>query len=211
MRASTVRALIAASIAVATASRAAETSLRCDGGIVSLGDSELDLRGKCGEPALRHSRTEERATVAREEDRGGSGVRVAATVRAWTYDFGPQRFLYVVTLEGGKVVGIERGGYGYAPGRLESARERAPASCDSSSFRVGALALDLLARCGEPASKDVRQVEPIHADGETITAGPSVEVEVWTYDLGPRRFTQIVTLEGGKVVSVERGGYGYQR
>jgi hypothetical protein len=211
MRASTVRALTLASIAVATASHASDSSLRCDGGIVSLGDSELDLLGKCGEPALRHSRTEERATVAREEDRGVSGVRVATTVRAWTYNFGPQRFLYVVTLEGGKVVGIERGGYGYDPGQVEAARERKPASCDAASFRVGALALDLLARCGEPASKDVRRVEPIRSEGEAITAGPSVEIEVWTYDLGPRRFAQIVTLEGGKVVSVERGGYGYQR
>jgi hypothetical protein len=210
MNASTVRALTLASIAVATASHASETSLRCDGGIVSLGASELDLLGKCGEPALRDTRVEERATLTPDGDRGVSGVRITATVHAWTYNFGPQRFLYVVTLEGGKIVGLERGGYGYAPASVAAARKVKPAACDSSSFRVGDLALDLLARCGEPAAKDVRQVQGIRSEG-AVTAADSVEVDVWTYDLGPRQFVQIVTLVNGKVVSVERGGYGYRR
>lgn len=207
-----VRALTVALIGVATASRASESSLRCDGGLISLGDSQLDVIGKCGEPALRDSRTEERAAAAREADsRSVSGVRVSAVVHDWTYNFGPQRFIYVVTLDGGKVVAIERGGYGYESERVTAARKSKPASCDSSSFKVGTIKLDLLARCGEPASKDVRQVQRIETNDTTITAEPSLEVEVWTYDLGPRQFAQIVTLENGKVVSAERGGYGYQR
>jgi len=63
-----------------------------------------------------------------------------------------------------------------------------------------------LARCGEPASKDVRQVQRLRPAGEA-----SVELEIWTYDFGPRQFMHLVTLEDGEVVSVERGGYGYQR
>ena len=39
----------------------------------------------------------------------------------------------------------------------------------------------------------------------------SVRSETWTYDLGPDRFVVIATLEDGKVVSLERGGYGYAR
>lgn len=212
MRSFTVRALTLAFIGVATAARASESSLRCEGGLISLGDSQLDVLGKCGEPALRDSRTVEQATVAREADLPAvSGERVSAVVHDWAYNFGPQRFMYVVTLGGSKVVAIERGGYGYEPERVNAARKSKPASCDSASFKEGTLKLDLLARCGEPASKDVRQVQRIEANGSTITGEPSVEVEVWTYDLGPRQFAQIVTLANGKVVSVERGGYGYQR
>ncbi|WP_242344603.1 DUF2845 domain-containing protein [Anaeromyxobacter terrae] len=199
-------------LAAATASRASESSLRCDRGVISLGDSQLDVLGKCGEPALRDSRTEESATAVRDEgSRAVSGVRVSTVVHAWTYNFGPQRFMYVVTLEGGKVIGIERGSYGYESGDVAAARESKPASCDSSRLKVGDLKLDLLARCGEPAAKDVRQVQRLEASESTITAERSVEVDVWTYDFGPNQFVHIVTLENGKVVAVERGGYGYQR
>lgn len=73
MTTTAIRALTLALIGVATASRASETSLRCDGGLISLGDMQLDLLGKCGEPALRDRRSEERA-AAREPDSSNAGT-----------------------------------------------------------------------------------------------------------------------------------------
>ena len=37
------------------------------------------------------------------------------------------------------------------------------------------------------------------------------KIETWTYDLGPNRFITIATLQDGKVIAVEHGGYGYRR
>jgi hypothetical protein len=81
-----------ASLVHVSATAASESSLRCAGGLVGLGDATIDLLGKCGAPALREPRVDE-AWVA--FGGGGSSVqrRVLLAVERWTYDFGPQRFL----------------------------------------------------------------------------------------------------------------------
>jgi hypothetical protein len=193
----------------------ASSSIRCDGGLVSAGDTKLDLLGKCGSPTLRDARDEERGHVAVEREGGlGVGQKVTVTVEQWTYDFGPQRFVYVATLEGGKVIAIERGGYGYAREAKHPAVKISAARCESSALRVGDTKLDLLARCGEPATKD-RQTELRSAltrgEGVVEVGSTTLELEVWTYDFGANRFIYLATLENGKVTAVERGGYGYAR
>jgi hypothetical protein len=198
-----------AALAVASPSAASESSFRCDGGIVAVGDTKLDLLGKCGEPALR----EDRSVVQGAITRRGAPVPVAAsTIESWTYNFGPQRFIELVTLEGGKVVALERGGYGYDPAKLSPHSATGRATCESSAIHIGDTTLDLLARCGEPATRDVTQ-EP-RAVPVAVSGPPgfvTVQVETWTYDFGPQRFIAIVKLEDGKIVSVESGGYGYAR
>ena len=74
----------------------AETNMRCDNGILSLGDSKYDTLTKCGEPAMKDSFPQPVGT--------GSAT---VTIDEWTYDFGPSRFVYKVRLEGGRVVRIE--------------------------------------------------------------------------------------------------------
>ncbi len=188
---------------------AADDSFRCDGGIVSVGDSKLDLLGKCGEPALRDGWQEERSSLGP----WGAGASVAQAVEQWTYNFGPQRFLRVVTLRAGKVVRIHQGGYGYT--LPDSPRPRsARATCDASALHLGDTKLDLLARCGEPASRDVRQElrwETVPGPQGTMTVSVTVDVEVWTFDLGPQQFVRVVTIEDGRVVAIESGSYGYAR
>ena len=45
---------------------------------------------------------------------GGHLVDVMrTTVVDWIYNFGPRQFIYTVTFEGGRVVGIESGDYGW--------------------------------------------------------------------------------------------------
>ncbi len=204
-------ALLAAAALGAPAPAAAESSLACPGGIVQPGDAKIDLIAKCGEPAVRDALLEERALGAGELP--AAGVRATLAVEQWTYNFGPSRFIHVVTLEGGKVVAIERGGYGYDPERLRPAEKSPVARCDASALQVGDSKLDLLAKCGEPWSKDARLEARAVAAGEGATAAATVtvRVEVWTYNFGPRRFIHFATLENGKVVRVERGGYGYER
>jgi hypothetical protein len=207
--------VIAMALVFAPAAGAADRSIQCDGGIVSAGDSKVDLLGKCGPPALREARGEERAAglVARD------GVGLAQTrvlfvgVEVWTYDFGPRRFVQYVTIENGKVARVERGGYGYRAGGAGEAR-RVPVSTCDAIIAIGDGKLDVLERCGEPTAADLweERIGVVAVDraagyggGESIT----LVREVWTYNRGPRRFLRLVHFENGRVVKIEDGGYGY--
>ena len=206
--------LVVSLAAIVPRAGASETSLRCDGGIVSLGDRKLDLLSRCGQPTLEEPPAGVQIRVETPHAGPVSIVRTVVVER-WSYDFGPQRFVAVVELRDGKLARVERGGYGYA-GERAPLPATARARCDSSAIRVGDLKLDLLARCGAPAVVDVRQeqlVAPIEATacGERREVLASADVETWTYDFGPSLLTATATLVDGKVVRVERGGYGAGR
>ena len=69
------------------------SSLECDNGIVSQGDSEDSVRNKCGNPQK----------VTRED---------ADSPIVWFYNFGPSEFVYYVSFTNGIVERIQMGGYG---------------------------------------------------------------------------------------------------
>lgn len=80
----------------------------CDGGVVSEGDTQMDVLKRCGDPHYVTS-PEYRYVGTR-----GHHVDVRrTTVVDWIYNFGPRRFIYTVTFEGGRVVRIEAGDYGW--------------------------------------------------------------------------------------------------
>ncbi|MCM2334913.1 MAG: DUF2845 domain-containing protein [Anaeromyxobacteraceae bacterium] len=215
---SPARLLLAAALLLPAAAPAGfEDSIRCEGGLVSVGDSKLDLLGRCGAPTLREAKEVERSS-SRRDDGNGVSERSASTVTVerWTYDFGPRRFLGHVTLELGVVTSVSHGGYGYRPaGPGDQAPGIPRARCGMLAFRVGEAAYDLLARCGEPALREVevvtRTVRRASGPGTLEATSVSRQVERWTYDLGPRSLVQLVTVDDGRVTRVGAGGYGYSR
>jgi hypothetical protein len=80
----------------------------CDGRIISTGDTKSDVLTKCGEPFYRTSHEEE----LRQDLNDTANRKVIVTVEEWTYNFGPQRFLRIVTFRNSKVIDIRTGGYG---------------------------------------------------------------------------------------------------
>jgi len=62
---------------------------------ISLGDRKLEVLVKCGEPM---------------EGAGGGGALVESD--EWTYNFGPESFMYFVKFRHGKVYDVRTGGYG---------------------------------------------------------------------------------------------------
>ena len=148
--------LAAASLAPAPA---LADSLRCQGGLVSVGDTKLDLLGKCGRPTLAEQRTVERGGAVLVGRQGTLDQVAAVPVETWTYNFGPRQFVQFVTLEAGRITAVERGSYGYElPGADMGPAFIPRARCDQLSIHVGDRTFDLLARCGEPASRDVTVV-----------------------------------------------------
>lgn len=200
-----------AALALCTGVARADGSLRCDGRLVSVGDARIDLLGRCGEPALRERRVDERWEGV-TDGVVGQGKRVTTAIEDWTYDFGPQSFVQIVTLTNGRITSIKGRSYGYSSGGPKPVR--IPRSrCDLGTVHEGDVKLDVLARCGEPAVVDSwDEVRGVFAVGDPgVAAGQSVavRVEVWTYDLGPNQFVRFVRLENGRVTAVSTGTYGY--
>jgi Protein of unknown function (DUF2845) len=207
--------LLAALAVTAFAAPARGDSINCDRGIVSTGDSKLDLLAKCGEPALMEARLEERSHYLVSPDgRSGGGLSVIVKVERWTYNFGPQRFLQFVTLETGRVRSVERGSYGYSMEQLRMApRGLGLARCDQLAFHLGDSTFDVLSRCGDPALREEKQVSgsaygPLGA-GQVTGGSSQASVEVWTYNFGSRTFIRFLEFENGILVRIETGGYGY--
>ena len=95
---------------------ASERTLRCQGRLVSIGDTAAEVREKCGEPHRLSFREEDRdTTVARifdyETERYQAPVRVDKPIRVevWTYDFGSNRLLRTLHFENDRLIRIESG------------------------------------------------------------------------------------------------------
>ena len=127
LRAAVVPFGLALGLAVVAAGHraaAADTGMRCEGRIVSRGDSAYEVREICGEPD-----DVQRSVVARtvsrivrapcpDNPRAVCRVReeviVEVIVERWTYDFGNRRLIRYVTFEDGRLVYVETGGRGRA-------------------------------------------------------------------------------------------------
>jgi hypothetical protein len=70
--------------------------------------------------------------------------------------------------------------------------------CGRELVQEGESVAQLLLACGEPTLR-----QTIAVDNTSKTEGI---VEQWIYDFGRGTLLQIVTLEGGKIASIEDGG-----
>jgi hypothetical protein len=181
-------------------SGAYSATLDCEGGIISTGDTRVDLLGKCGEPDSKEFHEEEIS------ERLDQGVRrkLFVMVEDWTYNFGPNQLQRIVTLKNGTVAHIRTGNYGFSKNTKPDQSE-----CSEQLVSRGDSKSDVLAKCGEPSWKDMHE----ESFGEKLEAGIErrqfVKVEEWTYNLGPHRFVRIFTFRNGRLVDIKTGGYGY--
>jgi hypothetical protein len=172
----------------------------CEGKIISVGDTSSDLIAKCGEPDWKQSSTEEIITTIDKD----TTKKILIAVEEWTYNLGPDRFIRIFKLKNGRVVDIRQGGYGYAEQGVSQFQ------CDAQSVSVGDSALEVMAKCGEPAWKDVREeIIQERLDDGTVRK-VSIAVEEWTYNFGPSQFLRIVTLRNGQVTDIRTGNRGYE-
>lgn len=94
------------------AAGATETgTMICKGGIVSIGDAIPQVLRKCGPPAFSSQR--EKAEFSDSNKPGITRTINRITVDDWTYNFGPNEFMYRVIFENGNVARIESLEWGY--------------------------------------------------------------------------------------------------
>ncbi|MFA5073330.1 MAG: DUF2845 domain-containing protein [Nitrospirota bacterium] len=84
-------------------------TMSCSGGIISIDDRSSDIISKCGSPYFQESYQEE---VSQRIDRD-TKYAVLITVEKWTYNFGPNQLMRIVTLKNGTVTEIQTGNYGF--------------------------------------------------------------------------------------------------
>lgn len=79
-------------------------TLRCKNDVVQTGDSELSLLKACGEPTMKKTETAPYHV----------GGKIAyKDIDRWYYNRGSNDFIYIITLEAGKITSIETGERGY--------------------------------------------------------------------------------------------------
>ncbi len=81
------------------------TSLRCNSGVISIGASKLELVSSCGQPSAK-------GTVDRRVSSSTNRAEYVQ-IEEWTYNFGSSDFIYVMEIDGTKLIGIKRGGRGF--------------------------------------------------------------------------------------------------
>ncbi len=173
---------------------------RCEGKIISVGDTSGELIAKCGEPDWKQSHTEEIIKTSDKNDKR----KIVIDVEEWTYNLGPQRFMRIFKLRNGRVVDTRLGDYGFAEEEINQFQ------CSAQSVSVGDSAAEVVAKCGEPAWKDEREeIIRERLDDETVRK-IYIIVEDWTYNFGPNQFLRIFTLRNGKVTKIRTGGRGYE-
>lgn len=174
-------------------------TVSCGGGIISTGDRSIDVLAKCGAPDSKESHQEELGE--RLDD--NTKQRVFVTVEEWTYNFGPTKFMRIVVLKNSVVSNIRLGNYGY-----DRQTEPAQEECSEQLVSVGYSKTDVLAKCGEPTLKNSHVEETSEKLGNTERK-VFVNVEEWTYNLGPTRFVRILTFRNSTLTDIRTGNYGY--
>ena len=81
----------------------------CGDRIVAPGDTKTGVIEKCGEPARKERRREERIEAVTSDGM----FLTSLTTEEWVYNFGPDRFLYYLKFRDEILVEIKTGEYGY--------------------------------------------------------------------------------------------------
>ena len=172
---------------------------RCEGGIVSVGDTKYEVLSKCGEPSF----TDERQVERIERTGVNELIRWTVHIEEWTYDFGPGRFIRILTFEEGRLARIRDGIYGKS-----TPDDGATYVRENRIVQPGDSKYEVIIKLGRPVYSETREVEKANRTKTGDVVVRTITYEEWTYDFGPRRFIRRIIFEDGRVVRVENGDYG---
>ena len=179
-------------------------ALRCGPALIDVGDTRAEVRAKCGEP-LDVARRVVTQTIRQRVAAGAAVMRTVSTVvETWTMNFGPQKLMQEITFANGQVQHIRTLDRGFREDRLGGL---------DRPVRLGDTPSQVRSAWGAPADTSRRVEDRTVAQRlDDLTAAAttvSVEVEVWIFNFGPRRFMRQVTFVDGRVESVETLSRGF--
>ena len=185
----TPRRLALLALCLILASPAAH-ALRCGNRLVVDGDRDDQVRERCGDPywSEHHARIE---IVGRD---GPLELQREVQFDVWYYNFGPHQLLRRLEFRDGRLVHEGTLGYGV---------DEIGASCDANLLVDGLATGELVARCGEPASRRSLADTVVRRPAPGIEHWQGVHREEWVYDFGERRSARVLQIVDGRVVDVE--------
>ncbi len=197
---------LAAALAALAASfifQAEASALRCGTHLIDRGDTQAEVRARCGDPVDVAVRVDQR-TIHQAQFGAIFSRSVTSTIETWTLNFGPQRFMVRIEFQDGVVNTVETLGRGFPPDQLGTR---------AYDVRLGHSPSRVRATWGEPTEQNSRVVQTgvtvAPVEGVVQTAQRAVQVETWVYNFGPLRFMRRVTFEDGRVVRIETLGRGF--
>jgi hypothetical protein len=91
------------------------------------------------------------------------------------------------------------------------ADETGTMSCNGGIVSIGDTAGEVVNKCGKPATTSQRERKDVEEDandsGRKIVT--TVTVDDWIFNFGPNQFQYRLTLENGRVASIDSLDYGY--
>jgi hypothetical protein len=173
----------------------------CGSRLVSVGDSRAEVFFKCGEPEWKDRRTLEQIERVAED----RWVRRFVDIEDWIYNFGPNKFVRILTFQENTLRDVQTLGYGY------NASDRKPGKQCLNDIKIGARKPEVIVKCGRPSFVDTFEEEHLK---KTETGGLfrfNVNIDQWTYDFGPNQFMRVLTFENGKLVGIAEDDYGFRQ
>ena len=165
-------------------------ALRCGTSLVTEGSRDFQVRSRCGDPfyADTYYTTEvfgARGPLAEYRD---------VQYDVWYYNFGPRQFMRRFVFRDGVLAREETLGYG-----VDEIGSDCNPNRDYRGFSVG----ELVARCGEPASRRTNYDTIVHRASPGYQRYRDRRREEWIYDFGEDRFVRSFLLIDGRVEDID--------
>ncbi len=161
-------------------------AMRCGNRLATDGMQDFQVRERCGDPYWTDRYTNVEVLGAYSPLERQRSVQFDV----WYYNFGPRQLMRRLVFRNGVLLREDALGYGV---------DTIGSDCNPNRLIDGLSAGELVARCGEPASR--RDLS------ETVVRRPAPGVELWrdrrreewVYDFGDNRFVRVVRLTDGQV------------
>lgn len=185
-----MRTFVFSLVALLLASTSAH-AMRCGNRVVSAGAQDFQVRERCGEPFW----TDRYTNVDVIGAYGLLEQQRSVEFQVWYYNFGSSQLMRQLVFREGVLLREETLGYGV---------NQIGGDCNLDRALDGLSVGELVARCGEPASR--------RNQTDTIVRRPVRGVELWRderrgqwiYDDADSGFVRIVRVAGGRVEGVDR-------
>lgn len=188
--------LIAVVLLVSTYSSA--SSFRCNGRIVSDGDSKYDVLMRCQQPYL--SDTTEKEVIRRVTS--SEWRKYLVKRETCLYNYGSSNLMRLMVFENEKLMEIRSLGYGYMDGDIGRY------TGDVSKLTMGMTSVEVVMHWGRPSYKSDRNEERIIKVDDNNFMKTYVTVSDWIYNMGQNRLTKTLVFEAGELFEVKDGNYG---
>ncbi len=166
-------------------------AMRCGNRLVSDGTQDFQVRERCGEPFW----TDHYTNVDVIGAYGPLEQQRSVQFAVWYYNFGPAQLMRQLVFRDGVLLREDTLGYGVA---------EIGGDCNPNRTLDGLSIGELVARCGEPASRRNQADTIVRRPARGVEQWRDQRREEWVYDDADSRFVRIVRLVDGRVGGVDR-------